>query len=187
MAAVMGLLEERRLLRAIRSGSREACEELVRRHYGRIYGFLLHLSGEVSAAEDLTQETFAAAWGAMAKFGGRARVGTWLHRIAYGKFVDMKRRMKRGRAAMEEVVKRGGGAGDVRWPMDEVIANERRRRVYEAVGELEGADREVIVLHYFQGLSFRQMGAVLDEAVGTVKWRTSRALGRLKVSLDGRV
>ncbi len=183
----MALRQERQLSKAIRAGSPEACAEVVRKHYGRIYGFLLHLSGQMSEAEDLTQETFAAAWAGMAKFRGRVSIGTWLHRIAYSKFIDMKRRGKRGQAALEELVKDRRDAGDVRKPMDEAIANERSRSVYAAVEELDPADREVIVLHYFQGLSFRQMGTVLDEPIGTVKWRTSRALGRLKISLDGRI
>ena len=183
----MAKREERQLLKAIRAGSQEACAELVREQYGRIYGFLLHLSGEVGAAEDLTQETFAAAWAAIGKFRGKSSIGTWLHRIAYGKFVDMKRRDKRGQAVMEQLTKDQSGLTGVGGPVEQVMANERSGQIYEAVGELEGADREVIVLHYFQGLSFRQMGSVLDEPVGTVKWRTSRALGRLKMSLDGRV
>ncbi len=174
-------------MKAIRTGSREACAELVRRHYGRIYGFLLHLSGQVSTTEDLTQETFTAAWANIRSFRGRASLATWLHRIAYGKFIDLKRRSKRGQAVAEQLRHGQSRPTGLRGPLDEAVANERSRCVYAAVRELDGADREVIVLHYFQGLSFKQMATVLAEPVGTVKWRTSQALGRLKVSLDGRV
>ena len=187
IAAKMALRQERQLLKAIHTGSREACAELVRRHYGRIYGFLLHLSSQVSTAEDLTQETFAAAWASIGSFQGRASIGTWLHRIAHGKFIDFKRRSKRGQAAMEQLANGESRPTGLRDPLDEAIANERSRRIYEALQELDGADREVIVLHYFQSLSFSQMATVLDEPVGTVKWRTSQALGRLKITLDGRI
>ena len=183
----MVLRQERRLLKAIRAGSQEACAELVRTHYSAIYRFLLHLNGNVSRAEELTQETFAAAWVSIGGFRGRASLGTWLHKIAYGKFVDLKRRVKSQRAATEHLQNNARTGVSVRGPMDEAIAKERWGRIYAAVEELEEADREVIVLHYFQGLSFREMAEVLDEPMGTVKWRTSRALGRLKISLDGRV
>ena len=183
----MALRQERQLLKAIHAGSREACAELVRRHYGPIYSFLLHLSSQVSTAEDLTQETFAAAWASIGSFRGRASLATWLHRIAYGKFIDVKLRSKRGQAVAEQLRHGQTSPTGLRDPLDEAIANERSRHIYAAVRELDGADRAVIVLHYFQGLSFRQMGTVLDEPVGTVKWRTSHALGRLKTSLDGRV
>ena len=45
---------------------------------------------------------------------------------------------------------------------------------------LDAPDRAVLVLHYLQGLSYGEMAAVLDEPVGTVKWRTSEALNRLR-------
>ena len=187
MAAKMALRQERQLSKAIRARCPEACAELVRGHYGPIYGFLLHLSRQPSTAEDLTQETFAAAWTAMGSFRGRSSFATWLYRIAYGKFIDFKRRSKRSQAAAEQFRNSKGRVTGVRGPLDKAIANERSRCVYEAVGKLDGADLEVIVLHYFQGLSYSQMATVLAEPVGTVKWRTSQALGRLKVSLDGRV
>ena len=179
--------QERRLLRAIRVGSQEACAEVVQRNYASIYRFLFHLSGQASTAEDLTQETFAAAWASIDSFRGRASLGTWLHQIAYGKFVDAKRRAKSHQVATERLRNSKDSTTGVRNPLDEVIANERSRRICAAVQELDGAKQEVIVLHYFQGLSFRQMAMVLAEPVGTVKWRTSQALGRLKMSLDGRL
>ena len=179
--------QERQLLKAARAGSQEACAELVRIHYDAIYRFLLHLGGQVGMAEDLTQETFAAAWASIDRFRGWASFSTWLHRIAHGKFVDAKRRAKSHQAATEQLRNSIGNSMGDPSPLEQVITKERSGRVYAAVQELDGADREVIVLHYFQGLSFRQMAAVLDEPTGTIKGRTSRALGRLKISLDGRV
>ncbi|MHC4260636.1 MAG: RNA polymerase sigma factor, partial [Planctomycetota bacterium] len=59
--------------------------------------------------------------------------------------------------------------------------------LYEAMRRLESSEYIVIVLHYIQGLSFREMAKVLEEPVGTVKWQTSHALKRLKGFLTGRV
>ena len=179
--------EERQLIRSIRAGNQEACAELVHRHYASIYRFLLHLSGNVSSAEDLTQETFAAAWAGIGRFGGRASLKTWLYKIAYGKFVDLKRQSKVSQTAIEQLQRQNNSPAETRNPLAEAMTEERSARVYAAVGELNRDEREVIVLHYFQGLSFREMAAVLNEPTGTVKGRTSRALGQLKQSLDGRV
>ncbi len=179
--------EERQLSKAIRARNPQACAELVQNHYGPIYGFLLHLTRQATTAEDLTQETFATAWKAMGSFRGRSSFATWLHRIAYGKFIDFKRRDKRGQAVMEQLADRQTSPTALRSPLAQAMANERSRHIYEALQNLDPANREVIVLHYFQSLSFKQMATVLDEPLGTVKWRTSRALGRLKISLDGRI
>ena len=65
-------------------------------------------------------------------------------------------------------------------PLDSAIANDEARHLYRALHGLDAPDRAVLVLHYLQGLSYREMAAVLDEPVGTVKWRTSEALNRLR-------
>src|SRR5215207_6055065 len=88
--------EDERLLADIRAGRREACAALIQAHYQGIYRFLLHLTRDVALAEDLTQETFATVWEKLHLFAGRSSLSTWLHRIAYGKFVDVRRRTQRG-------------------------------------------------------------------------------------------
>jgi RNA polymerase sigma factor (sigma-70 family) len=55
--------------------------------------------------------------------------------------------------------------------------------LYSALDELDSADRTLLVLHYLQGLSYREMALVLDEPSGTVKWRTSEALKCLRILL----
>ena len=52
------------------------------------------------------------------------------------------------------------------------------------MGALEPALQETVALHYFQGLSLREVGAVMGIPAGTVKSRVNRALGRLRELLD---
>ena len=63
------------------------------------------------------------------------------------------------------------------------MAAEEVRRLHVALDELETTDRTLLVLHYLQGLSYREMALVLDEPNGTVKWRTSEALKSLRILL----
>jgi RNA polymerase sigma-70 factor (ECF subfamily) len=79
-------------LRADRS---QAFAEVVSSHYQAVYRFLFHLTRDVPRAEDLTQETFAAAWEHITKFQGRSTLATWMHRIAYTKFMDGQRSERR--------------------------------------------------------------------------------------------
>jgi RNA polymerase sigma-70 factor (ECF subfamily) len=67
------------------------------------------------------------------------------------------------------------------------MADENSRCLYEAMGRLESSEYVLILLHYLQGLSFRQMAEVLDEPVGTVKWRTHKTLKKLKKILIDRI
>jgi RNA polymerase sigma-70 factor (ECF subfamily) len=148
---------------------------------------MAYLTGDAGLAEDLTQETFISAWAGIGCFKGRASLGTWLHRIAYHKFIDSKRNLERHAASMAGLRKQGREVPETLNPLYQLMADEHSRLLYEAIHRLESSEYIVIVLHYIQGLSFREMAKVLDEPVGTVKWQTSRALKRLKAFLTGRV
>ena len=99
----------------IRAGRREACARLIHEHYPAIYRFLFHLTHDGPEAEDLTQETFAAAWEKIGAFEGRSAFATWLHRIAYGKFVDARRAGRRSAALAERLKARECRRRRLRW------------------------------------------------------------------------
>jgi len=176
---------EKLLVRRIRAGDREACAQLVLLHHAPVYQLLARLCHDAHLAEDLTQETFAAAWAGLDGFKGTSSLGTWLHRIAYRKYVDAHRRdhhraaRERSAEALEHIRSHGPSQ------FEAAVADERSRGLHEAMDILAPDDRHVLVLHYLQGLSFREMVKVLEEPVGTVKWRTSQALARLREALKG--
>ncbi len=168
------------LVDRILAGQQQACTELVDAHHEAIYRFLAHLCRDAHWAEDLAQETFTAAWSRLGSFNGKASLATWLHRIAYCKFVDARRQRRRRVPAESAVPVEQVRAAEAA-PIDAVLADERERQLYQALGRLDSGDREVLVLHYFQGFSFSEMADVLGIRTGLAKWRTSQALGRLRV------
>jgi RNA polymerase sigma-70 factor (ECF subfamily) len=183
--AVMPRREDRRLLKEVRAGRREAAEEMVRLQYRPVYRFLLHLTGDVSTAEDLTQETFASAWQGIGGFKGRASLATWLHRIAYGRFIDSRRARRRRASATAHMANERPDPTRNPAPLDQAIAGEDSGRLHAAVRKLREDYRVVIVLHYLQGLSLRETAAAVGEPVGTIKWRANQALKQLRASLAG--
>ncbi len=176
--------DEQRLLSGLRAGRPEACAELVQVHYKAVYRWLVHLTRDVHWAEDLTQETFAAAWQKIGGFQGNASLGTWLHRIAYTKFIDSQRTRQRADGVLDRVARLEGGSVD---PFEAAAADEEAEQLYRALDELPAAERAALVLHYLQGLSYREMSVVLEEPAGTVKWRTSLALDCLRELLPDEV
>jgi RNA polymerase sigma-70 factor, ECF subfamily len=169
--------DEERLLKDLRAGRPDACAELIRVHHRAVYRLLVHLTRDVHRAEDLTQETFAAAWQKIGGFRGKASLGTWLHRIAYTKFIDAQRARVRDDEARERLVRPPADSPD---PFEAVAADDESRQLFQTLDELVDADCEVLVLHYVQGLSYREMAVVLDEPAGTVKWRIHLAINRLR-------
>jgi len=178
---------KRENIKDIREAGREAWEAVICENYKPIYRFLAYLTGDTSLAEDLTQETFISAWASIGRFKGRASLGTWLHRIAYNKFVDSKRNLERRADSVARLKKEQPDVPQTLNPLHRLMADEHSRLLYEAIRRLQSAEYVVIVLHYIQGLSFREMAKVLDEPIGTVKWQTSHALRKLKGFLTGRV
>ena len=165
---------EKRLIQRIRSGDGAACAELVRAHYAPIYRLLVHLTRDAHRGEDLCQETFAAAWRKFASFNGRSSLRTWLHRIAYRRFLDWRRAQRSAPLALVDTQ----SANEP--PLARLVSDEQDQALHDALAQLDDAEREVLVLHYLQDLSYREIADLTAQPVGTIKWRTSAALKRLK-------
>jgi RNA polymerase sigma-70 factor (ECF subfamily) len=176
--------DDQRLLQNLRAGCPEACAEVVRAHYQAVYRFLVHLTRDVHEAEDLTQDTFAAAWEKIGSFQGRSSLATWLHRIAYTRFIDAQRARQRTAGMLERLSNPVVAPAD---PLDTAMAGDEAQRLNRALHNLDDPQRVLLVLHYLQGLSYREMAGVLDEPAGTVKWRTSEALTTLRALLGDEV
>lgn len=148
---------------------------------------MAYLTRDASLAEELTQETFTSAWAGIDRFKKQTSLKAWLHQIAYRKFVDSRRRLRRDAALMAGLMEQADDVSETFNPLHRIIADECWRVLYEAMHRLKQSEYTVIVLHYIQDLSFREMAKVLDEPLGTVKWQTSQALKKLKTYLTGKV
>ncbi|HEX8522854.1 MAG TPA: RNA polymerase sigma factor [Tepidisphaeraceae bacterium] len=167
-------MDERRLIGRLRAGDEQACAQLVRIHHAPIYRMLAALVRDVHLAEDLCQETFTAAWKSLKHFDERSSLKTWLHAIAYRKFLDARRRGRgRSEGTLVDLPQRQD-------PLVHLVMDEQQRALYEAIDQLKDRDREVIVLRYLQQMSYAEICAVLGEPGGTVRWRVKEALTKLK-------
>jgi RNA polymerase sigma-70 factor (ECF subfamily) len=162
----------------------EQCKGIVRDHYPQIYRFLLHMTRDAGLAEDLTQETFATAWQKFEYFENRSSIGTWLCRIAYGKFIDQCRKRQADMNLTKNLKNKLQDCPPATDPMDSLLADERSRRLYQAVQTLDDDDRLLVVLHYLQDKSFSELAEILASPVGTVKWRVNQALARLRKLME---
>jgi len=167
-------MRESWLVKQILDGDKEAGEKLVTEHYPRIYRLLRHLTASIDNAEDLTQQTFVKAWQALATFRGEASLATWLHCIAYHEYTHWLR-ARREHSPLDDAV---GVA-------DESAAHELEAILFrEALAQLSREHRETFLLHYVQGLSVREVAAVLEVPAGTVKSRLFVARQRLRELLQ---
>ena len=166
------------------NGNRRAFDQLVIRHKAQIYRIARHYIGNAADALDIVQDTFVAAWLALGSYDNGRDFGAWLRTIALNKCRDFGRRQ-----AVRRNVTRLFGLLDVRErtePSADVIAenaqtdNLRLQALDRAVATLPAAQKEVIVLTAFAGLSQQEVAAQLGTSVKSVEMKVRRAKQRLE-------
>jgi RNA polymerase sigma-70 factor (ECF subfamily) len=160
-----------------------AYEELVRR-YQDVAVRTAHLIAPAADADDAAQEAFVKAWIALPRFRIGAPFRPWLLRIVANEARNRRRSAgRREGLAIRATVDR---PSDDAAPSPEAAALlvERRASLLAAVNRLRDEDREVIAARYFLDLSEAEAADVLGIPRGTVKSRLSRALARLRASLE---
>ena len=168
--------EEAWIRRAQRSDAR-AFEALYRLHVDKVYGLCLRMTGNVSEAEDCTQEAFIQAWNKMMKFRGDSAFSTWLHRIAVNTVLGRIRKSKREQDRVQAV-------NDVYTTRVATGDNGELRDLAEAVDRLPERARHVFILHAVYGYSHDEAASMLGIAAGTSKAQLHRARRLLVQQLE---
>ena len=172
------------LVEAAASGSREAFDELVRRHQTAIVSLVRVLTAGHGDPDDLAQEVFVRAWRSLRTFRGDSAFRTWLHRVA----INVVRTSQTRRMRLLRVFVPFGGMGeqdapppeapDVDERVDDALA--RRQIVERALATLPEDLRLAVTLRDLQGLDYKEIAAALGVPIGTVESRIFRARQRLR-------
>ena len=166
---------------AVAAGDAAALELLYRR-YGRLtYSIAYRISGDVTVAEECTQDAFLALWKRAADYDARrGRISSWLFAVSRNQAITAVRRRER-RAALEA----RDDAQPAQASVDELaVAAERAARLAQAIADLPTPQLEALQLAYFGGLSQSEIAERLGLPLGTVKGRIRLALARLRTLLD---
>lgn len=178
---------DEQLLAAYRRGDIEAFRTLIQRYQDDLFRFLVRLTGDRHAAEDVFQETFLQVHKSAGAFDVSRRFKPWLFTIAANKARDlMRKKMRRGELELSADV---GGEGERRdqtfvdlmevpvpSPEQGLETQERDRLVQQAVDRLQPALKEILLLAYFQRLTYAQIADELEIPLGTVKSRLHAAV-----------
>lgn len=160
--------DEAALIGQAQRSDRRAFEALYRLHVDKIYGLCLRMTGNVSEAEDCTQDAFIQAWNKLGKFRGDSAFATWLHRIAVNTVLGRIRKSKREQDRIEVV------ADTAPAPLASNDSGDLRD-LSEAINRLPAGARHVFVLHAVYGYSHDEAGRMLGIAAGTSKAQLHRA------------
>jgi RNA polymerase sigma-70 factor (ECF subfamily) len=167
--------EESDWIAAAQAGDRHAFGRLVEKYWDRLYRWLYHLTRDRHKAEDLVQETFLKVLAALDSFRPGSNFRAWLFRIGHNNFVNLKRAEHRTGHPLPDDAAGPAVAG----PPDTAADREALRVVAKAVAELPVEFRAALMLRADEGLSFREIAAVLRITEETARWRVFKARQKL--------
>lgn len=172
-------------------GDDVAARALVERYQRGVFTFIRRMVGRWEDAEDLTQEAFVKAFGALDRFDPHRRFSSWMLKIAYNTTIDHLRR-RRPEVFSLDAPPPGAEDAEPQWP--DVAANPaelaERREVTEVVadgiGQLPPAYRAAVMLRYVHQCSYSEMVEILDLPLGTIKTHIHRGRTQLAKLLGAR-
>lgn len=172
------------LMLQARSGNTEAANALIRRNFDRISRYVTRLVGRRGPVEDITQETFLRAISRAAEYEPRAKVITWLYRIATNIALNDRRRAHAAPDAAglpegsPEPPDRKAAPPDRQMSLDET-----RREVARVIADLPMNQRIAMTLFQYEELSYEQIAGVLDTSDEAVRGLLGRARTTLRRKL----
>lgn len=162
-------MNDEKLIRQIQRGDTEYADELIERYYSSILRYCSWHCYNTDRAEDLTQETFLRVFRDIGNFEHRASFKTYLYTIARHLCIDENR--KQTALELEDTI----SIED-----NHLQKIEDREQIKYLLGLLNPAQREVIILHCGQQLSFREISQILNIPARTVQSRVRAALAILR-------
>jgi len=188
------------LVKAFQNGDIAALDGLIARYKGPLYAYLLRLSGDRDASDDLLQEVFIKVikklpayrergWSPPAADDSSGKFSAWLFTVAHHAAMDHFRSGSRRREDSLDAAAADG------LPLSDTLASrepgpdgilegaERAGAIQAAFDRLSHEQREVFLMRHYSGLPFREIADILGVPIGTVLARMSRALAKMRVEL----
>lgn len=187
MPGITGLKDDA-LVIAARAGRKEAFDELVNRYFGLVYAVAFARIGERDKAEDLVQEIFLRAYLLLDRLDNPALFSHWLTRMTRNLAIDWQRRGESGSRLIpmlpldelpHEVI--DDKMSDAR---ERAASGEQSKALQEALARLRPEQREVVLLHYMEGLSHREIAQRTGVNQSTVSRHVASALDIMRGLMD---
>ncbi len=175
-------MDDHALMERVSRGDRDAFTAIVARYAPALQKFAVRLLLQQQQAEEVVQETLTRAWQRASDYDpNRARLSTWLHRIAHNLCVDVLRRQGRELSvahASETALTAIDSAETA------ITALETNNKIALAIAALSERHRTALVLTYYQCLSNREVAEIMSLSVRALESLLARARQQIKITLE---
>jgi RNA polymerase sigma-70 factor (ECF subfamily) len=169
------------LVQLYENGNDNAFDELLQRHQNYVYSYILFLVKEEERADDIFQETFTRAIIAIRshKYQTTGKFSAWLIRIAHNLIIDSSRETESGKLIIQENftpsilndIRLSEGAVET-----SIIEEQKSDQIRKMLDYLPEVQREVIILRFYEDLSFKEIAEKTGVSINT-------SLGRMRYAL----
>lgn len=175
--AALAALRDDEIATLAKTDRRRALSAVVAKYRRPLYRHAFHMLHDAEEAYEITQEVFVRAWKETRLFDAEFHIKGWLYRVTAN--LSLKHiRSRRVRALF--VLRRPEVPKEVTAPVADAIYGEVRKEVAEALEELPPRFRQLVVLRYFDDLSYKEIADTMKMPIGSVMSGLSRARERLK-------
>ena len=181
------------LMGSVRLGNKSAFEVLIRRHQRSVLNFIFRFMGNITDAEDLTQEVFLRVWKAADTYKPDAKFTTWLYRIATNLCINKQRAIRLRRLFVQSHIQEQmqdskeasmvDEAAELLTPEDRLIDAEQTVQLLNALNALPTSQRVAIVLKIYDEMSYQEIAQIMDRSVSAVDSLIIRAKRNLHRNL----
>ena len=163
------------------TNARAAMEAVIQKYRDQLYFHARYIVKDHQEAYDVVQEVFIKAMREGRIFDDEFKIKAWLFRVTSNLCFNQVRNRKRRGAILESMVKPESFSAD---QVDSVFAGEQREELSAALDLLSDDHKEILVLRYYDDLSYAEIAEVLQVKLGTVMSRLSRARMRLMAVME---
>jgi RNA polymerase sigma-70 factor (ECF subfamily) len=176
----MKRLSDNYYIEKVRTGETGCFASLLERYSTQVFSLIVKMVGNREDAEELTQDVFVKAYGALASFRGESSFSTWIYRIAYNMAVSAVRKKKTAFMSVDEDRMPDVPDGEAEEAMPGTTDPEERLRILNlALERLSPEERAVIMLFYKENRSMEEIAAIAGLTVSNVKTKVFRIRKKL--------
>ncbi len=170
------------LVQRVREGDQRAMNVLVDRHHGVVFRSCAAILSDEDLAADASQNSFLKAFKAVDRFRGEAAFRTWLLAIAGNEARGLLRKVKkRKEVTLEDVDTLRAEGND---PSAQAVLRSEVERVRAVLADLPEKQKLSVSLRIFEGLSFREIGEIIDSTEGSARVNYHHGIRRLRELLE---
>lgn len=183
-------------IKRLQSGEKQVFNSVIRTYKNLVAGLCMKYMRNTQEAEDMAQEVFALAYGAIGKFQFKSKLSTWLYRMTVNHCINKLKSIKRRRQINpetgpledEEATSEIEAVADKARPADEELElRELKEVVLKELESFDEIERTLIILLDMEGLSVEEISEVLKMPVGSVKSKSARTRQKLAKKVQHRL